>query len=105
MAPLEVAAAAHPEAAGDVVPLEDAAAGTREADEAVARFLEEAAERRRAAADRQRAEESRLARQTELERDALTFEPDDGTANGAGRAATRRRDRGSARRRGAGAAP
>ena len=79
VAPLEVAVAAQPEASdGDVVPREDAAARTREADEAVARFLEEAAERRRAAAERQRAEESRLARQTELERDAPTLEPEDG---------------------------
>ena len=103
VAPLEVAGAAHPEAAGDVVALEDGAARTREADEAVARFLEEAAERRRAAAERQRAEESRLARQTELERVALTFDLEDSE-----RRAEQQRAAEAATltcRRGAGAAP
>ncbi len=58
------------------VALDEAIAGTEEADAAVARFLEEAAERRRAEAERQwsKAEESRLARRIEQEHEGLALE-------------------------------
>ena len=68
-------------------------------------FLEEAAERRRAEAERQlsKAEQARLARQTEQEHEALTARARRERA--ARRAATGSGSRRSARRRGAGAAP